>query len=275
MSISVRANCSGSTKSGWTGPFAFTTSCATVSTFPFLKNFSAGIPSCWATQQVVGAGSWAAQASPTVVGSSTNTITSDHGTGTLWFNAYNFNDNSRSRAITPRFSLTAGAAYEVELVYSQDAGFSSSLDSLYLQVSTNNGATWTNVAGFQRYKAGLASPTWTTAIVALTPYAGQTVTVGLLGVSKYGNNVIVDKFAIEQFTLCSGTPNTGTASYTKTFCPAPSVTLTSTGYTEGPGTTYQWEVTTDRGSKPGTLCQEPLRLPILLALRKPTLTACR
>ena len=58
------------------------------------------------------------------------------------------------------------------------------------------------MAGFQRYNAAATTPEWVTASVPLTAYAGQNVKLGLVAVSKFGNNVIVDQVTVSQIPTC-------------------------------------------------------------------------
>lgn len=79
---------------------------------------------------------------------------------------------------------------------SHDNLFPTSLDSLYLSVSTNNGQSWTRLAGYQRYAATATTPTWTQEIVDVSAYNGQTVQFAFEGTSQYGNVIGLDDINI-------------------------------------------------------------------------------
>ena len=79
---------------------------------------------------------------------------------------------------------------------SHDNLFPTSLDSLYLSVSTDNGQNWTRLAGYQRYTATAATPTWTQEIVDVSAYNGQTVQFAFEGTSQYGNVIGLDDINI-------------------------------------------------------------------------------
>lgn len=74
------------------------------------------------------------------------------------------------------------------------SGFGS--DSLFITVSTDNGATWTRLAGFDRIRAGFTIPAYAKDSVDLSAYAGQTIHLGLEGVGNYGNVFGIDDITI-------------------------------------------------------------------------------
>ena len=69
-------------------------------------------------------------------------------------------------------------------------------DSLFLCVSTNRGATWTRIAGYQRYDATFSTPGWKNEVVNISAYNGQTIQIGFEGVSDYGNAIGLDDINI-------------------------------------------------------------------------------
>jgi hypothetical protein len=60
-------------------------------------------------------------------------------------------------------------------------------DSMYVSISTNRGATWTRIAGYQRFDATFSTPGWKNELVDLSAYNGQTIQIGFEGASQYGN----------------------------------------------------------------------------------------
>jgi hypothetical protein len=79
------------------------------------------------------------------------------------------------------------------------SGFGS--DSLFISVSTDKGATWTRLAGFDRIRAGFNAPAYAKDSVDLSAYAGQTIHLGLEGVGNYGN-----VFGIDDITINANLP---------------------------------------------------------------------
>jgi len=69
-------------------------------------------------------------------------------------------------------------------------------DSLFLCVSTNRGATWTRIAGYQRYDATFTTPGWKNELFDISAYNGQTIQIGFEGVSDYGNVFGIDDITV-------------------------------------------------------------------------------
>jgi hypothetical protein len=82
---------------------------------------------------------------------------------------------------------------------SHDTGYTSSADRIQIQVSTNQGQDWTDVGSpILRYDPAYTTPGWGLHTVSLATYAGeQSVMVGFLGISAYGNNFFLDDVAIQ------------------------------------------------------------------------------
>lgn len=96
-------------------------------------------------------------------------------------------------------STLAGNAPPVTTVNfwrSSDSVFATTLDSLYLSVSTDKGLTWTRVAGFQRADPTAPLPYWKNEIVDISAYNGQVVQIGFEGTSQYGNVIGLDDIVI-------------------------------------------------------------------------------
>jgi len=162
----------------------FTATCGTINTL-----FSDGFEAAgWSTAQVSGtAGAF------TIVTASSYPSISAHG-GTHWadFNSYTSAAGSQTR-------LYRSSGFAIPSTYSSvtmtfwvyhDPGYSTDADRVQAQVSTNGGSTWTNVGtAVNRYSATTG---WAQATVDLTAYKGQTVQLGFLGISAYGNDVYVD-----------------------------------------------------------------------------------
>lgn len=75
-----------------------------------------------------------------------------------------------------------------------DTGFNGSPDQVQAQLSTDGGTTWNNVGPSVLRADGTTG--WSQVTVALTSYAGQTVRIGFLGTSGYGNDLYIDDIAI-------------------------------------------------------------------------------
>jgi hypothetical protein len=98
------------------------------------------------------------------------------------------------------YNLTAaggGNIQDISFWMTHDNSFNAALDSIYVVVSADRGVTWTKVGnGYQRYSASATVPTWSQKTQSLSAYAGQTVLVGLQGVSKFGNYIGIDDIVL-------------------------------------------------------------------------------
>ena len=165
----------------------FTASCGTGTTL-----FSDGFESTgWSSVDTSGtAGAW------TFVASSTNPTTTPHGGSKLaLFNSYTASSGSQTRVYRTAGFAVASSYTTVTLKFwmYHDTGYSTYNDRVQAQVSTN-GTTWTNVgSAVSRYSATTG---WAQATIDLSAYKGQTVYLGFLGISAYGNNVTLDDVTV-------------------------------------------------------------------------------
>lgn len=122
-----------------------------------------------------------------------------HGGGRFYyFNSWNFS-NANGVLYSNCLSLPSpapGFVYNVNFWMSHDSSYFDALDSMYLVVSTDKGATWIRKAGFQRYDATFTIPGWKQETVDLASYAGQTIHIGFEGVSKFGNVIGLDDITV-------------------------------------------------------------------------------
>ncbi len=90
-------------------------------------------------------------------------------------------------------------SYGIGFWMSHDTLFQSSMDSMFVDVSTDRGVTWNRVQGFQRVDLSGTFDTqidWAQNTVDLSAYAGQTVQIAFEGQSDYGNVMGVDDINI-------------------------------------------------------------------------------
>jgi|JI10StandDraft_1071094.scaffolds.fasta_scaffold104010_2 hypothetical protein len=70
-------------------------------------------------------------------------------------------------------------------------------DSLYVNISTDKGLTWTRLLpGYRRSDVTALAPLWRQELVDISAYNGQTIQIGFEGVSKWGNAFGLDDITI-------------------------------------------------------------------------------
>ena len=142
----------------------------------------------WGTAQVWGtAGAW------TAVSSGSYPSTVPHGGAMLArFNSYDASSGSQTRLYqtTGTAIPSSSTASSLSFWMSHDTGYSSYVDQLQVQVSTD-GSTWSNVGSpVMRYDGTTG---WSQVTLDLSAYKGQPdVRIGFLGTSDYGNDIYLD-----------------------------------------------------------------------------------
>lgn len=117
-------------------------------------------------------------------------------TAMLWFDSFSEPDGTIGRAYTRCIAMPAGFSSAISFYMNHDDDLTE-LDSMYVSVSTDRGASWTRIQGFQRYDASAAgTPFWRQETVNLLPYTGQTIQIAFEGVSHFGNSMFIDNITI-------------------------------------------------------------------------------
>ena len=167
----------------------FTAAVATGPTTLFTNGFEASTG--WASAQVSGtAGAW------TLATSGPYPSASPHGGSYLAdFNSYTSSSGSQTRYYRTAGFAIASTYTTATLTFwmYHDTGYSTYADQVQAQVSTN-GTTWTNVGtAVARYNGTTG---WAQVTVDLSAYKGQTVQLGFLGISAYGNDEYLDDVTV-------------------------------------------------------------------------------
>ena len=118
------------------------------------------------------------------------------GSNFFLFDSYNYLAGTVSRLYSNCIDLPASQLAKVSFYMSHDSLFSTSLDSIYVAVSTDKGATWTRVRGFGRVDANQPAYVWKKDSVDISAYAGQTIQLAFEGSSNYGNAIGLDNIKI-------------------------------------------------------------------------------
>ncbi len=178
----VRANCGAGDNSTWAGPSTFTTSCGTISAFPYVESFEGSL--CWTQTDITNTeGEWAV-----------NTGTS-HPSGTsaktgnklIYFNSYTSTAGRQTRLESPNLDLSSLNTPMFSFWLYHETGYNTSDDRVQTQVY--NGSSWVNVgSSVSRYDGTTG---WERYTVDISAYSG-TIKVGFLATSEYGNDIHID-----------------------------------------------------------------------------------
>lgn len=182
-----------------------------INTIPLTEGFESSTFKIGNLTQLSGNGNWS-------VGNTASSGITPH-SGALYakFNSFSFATGTSSRLFSECITIPSAVgsgcgALQLGFFMGHDAGYSTSLDSVYVSISTDGGASWTRVAGYQRYDATFTTAGWKHESVDLAPYAGQTIEIAFEAISKFGNDVLLDDVfigpaALQNVTLANSTTN--------------------------------------------------------------------
>ncbi len=177
----------------------------TITNYPAVEDVDDTLPLFANIRTLVGArnlwGLSAGYSNPDMVAALLDSLKPQNGDGFFLFDAWSGTSSVGFRGIVHSRCLslpptTAGFEYDINFWMSHDTLYSTSLDSIYLVLSLDKGATWTRLQGYQRYSALFVQPGWKKENVSLAAYAGQTIMLGFEGVSDYGNVIGIDNITI-------------------------------------------------------------------------------
>ncbi len=249
----VKANCSVSDTSYVSVTKTFTTTCAAISSFPYTESFGSTFPSCWSASEAVAGASyhWATATADATHG----VLGPQAGTNFMALNVFNASSTYNPYYLTtPSFTLDATIKQVKYYYYLGSAGNTLSPAPLTVQISTDNGTTWTDLyvhtTANSTFSSTSALTGWIQNTVALTAYVNQTVKLRFAANSNFGSgycNQGLDEFVIEDAPSCikptaltataitaTGATLGWTAGNTETLW---NVEYGATGFTQGTGTT--------------------------------------
>jgi Secretion system C-terminal sorting domain/CARDB len=175
---------------------------------PKTEDAEASLPVVAYVAGLINANAWAIQTGNYSNADQTNPLVPHGGTKFFIFDSYNAATGTTSRLFSNCIQVlnniaSNNCAPKLSFWMSHDntggTGLNS-LDSLYISISSNQGATWTRLPiGYQRHDASLtlnAAPIWRKETIDLSAYAGQFIQIGFEGVSKFGNAFGLDDIVI-------------------------------------------------------------------------------
>lgn len=194
--FTVTANCGGDDHSAAVSVPSFTTACATIASFPWTVSFndmtSNAVPVCWDNS---------ASASSTMSSNPHYIWGVYEYSGNKMLRMNNYNVQSGTALInTPPIELPAGA-YDLTFDYSHRA----SCGAFTVKVSTNGGSSFTELGSYTSTGSNDNSNPgeFTSALISLADYAGQTIILQFFSTSDYDQGAIfLDNVKIAAAPTC-------------------------------------------------------------------------
>ncbi|WP_164906072.1 S-layer homology domain-containing protein [Gudongella oleilytica] len=131
------------------------------------------------------------------------TASTHSGNQVAMFNSYDMPYASQSRLYqTESLNLFNGSDYWLEFWMYHDASAEDSIDSVFVQISTDQGIHWNDLGRYYRYSG---TEGWTKESISLATYAGQSdVRIAFLGMSGGDNNIFIDDVSISHECIIDG-----------------------------------------------------------------------
>lgn len=240
--------------------YTFTTPCAIVTALPYLQSFdAAGIPACWTASEGSGGSSihWDQTAADATHGASA----AQAGAGFAFLNVYNGQTAYNPYNLTSVPFALPSAVQQVSYYYFLGSTGYTGTDPtgtdpypLTLQISTDAGATWTDIYNHSTANSTFATTNatsnWHLNTVFLTAYTNQTAIFRFVSISNYGSGMTnqgVDEFSISPAPTCLAPTALATSGVTAT-----GGTLTWTASTSAPANGYYYVVVASGAGSGGT-----------------------
>ncbi|HBS87518.1 MAG: hypothetical protein A2W91_00370 [Bacteroidetes bacterium GWF2_38_335] len=165
----VQADCDADGTSLWTGPFAFSTLCDDISTYPYTQSFEAGVvpATCWTSNDVDGDGfNWAVREAPD--------FTAQDGTfcaASASWDATAGALNPDNYLITPHFVINADNLELKYWVAAQDPSYAGEHYGIFVSTTGTAPADFTD----EVFTETLVDEIWKQITVSLAAYNGQSI----------------------------------------------------------------------------------------------------
>ncbi|PWH84827.1 GEVED domain-containing protein [Brumimicrobium oceani] len=203
----VQADC-GADSSAWTGPFSFTTLCATY-TAPFVYDVEAAatttssvIEDCWSStpNNTSSDYRWNVDGSGGTPSSTTGPDGANSGSNYFYVEASSGSDGDTAYLTTPTVDVSALTTPSLEFFYHM---FGADVDTLAVEVSDDAGATWTNELYIIGEQQTASTDPWMLQIVDLSAYTGdiQVRFMAIRGASYFGD-ISLDDISIKELPTC-------------------------------------------------------------------------
>ena len=194
-------------------------------------------PTGWASTIVTDVSTTGTPTWSRVTSGSSPTASPYDGAAMAQFNSFSVGAGDAARLSTPGVNLVANTNPVALFAMYHDTGYPTApYDRVQVQVSTDGGTSWSNVGtAFDRYAAASG---WTVHAVDLNAYVGQSVNVGFLAISQYGNNMFLDAVSVR--TCCEAPAGVSFVFAPTSPLSGQSVDFTATVLTGTAPLTYTW-----------------------------------
>ncbi|MEO6489382.1 MAG: T9SS type A sorting domain-containing protein [Ferruginibacter sp.] len=172
----------------------------TLSTYPIVEDVETTLPVFPYAQAINLGQAWGIQVGPySNLDQTVPLAPRAPGTRSYIFDSYNAPEGFESRLYSNCIAIPTVAELPLLTFWlSHDNIFPTTLDSIYVTVSTDKGVTWTRLAGYQRPDVTATTPLWRMESLSLAAYANQTIQIGFEGVSKFGNAFLLDDITLSK-----------------------------------------------------------------------------
>lgn len=189
----VQADCGAGDTSTWVGPFAFSTPCEAVTSFPYTDGFenSGATPDCWSQEYVSATVDWAFTDT-----NGDGSVSPQTGNYMAVFSSDNY-DSDASKLIMPALDLTSLADPTLQFSYTS-VSWDGDYDDLRLYYKTSATDSWTLL---QQY-LGASGSNWTNVSLQL-PNPSSDYYIAFEATSGYGYGITLDDVLIEEYATLS------------------------------------------------------------------------
>ncbi|MBP7077440.1 MAG: fibronectin type III domain-containing protein [Bacteroidales bacterium] len=202
----IRSVCGAGDNSIWIGPVSFTTLCAPITTFPYLQSFGATIPACWSVSEGSTGASyhWA----PTTADATHGAAAPQSGSHFMYLYVYLSSSTYNPYYLTTeQFELGNEPKMLSYYYYLGASGYTSTPVPLTVQISADDGATWTDLYVHNNSNStfSTSSSGWNLNTISLSGYMNETVKFRFKSNSNYGSGFCdqgIDEFSIYDLPSC-------------------------------------------------------------------------
>ena len=251
--VYIRSDCGGGDYSTWSNAASFTTLCSNVTTFPYVQSFNAVLDGCWSVSE--GASGSSVHWQTTTADASHGASAPKAGSYFAYLNVYSAQTTYNPYYLTsPQIVLDNTPKCINYYYYLGNNGYKNSPVPPALQISVDNGATWTDL--YQHTDANSVFSTtsavgnWTKNTVDLSAYVNKTIKLRFASNSNRGSgycNQGIDEFTIENIPSCAE-PTSVIATQITDF----SALVSWSASLSNPAGGYQYEVRTSGAAGSGT-----------------------